>query len=132
MKNSDSKNLKKRYLLWLYKTTKEALDKIERRFTQLEIDRFILQELKRKDRGKNLKKFIAQWQAYILNKEKDSIALKYSDCGLSPEYRFMLLKLKAIEKAIIRELGNKALAAVKELYQQEMLRRILQEREEKR
>ena len=45
MNSQDVKNLKKRYFVWLYKTTKEAFDKFERKFTQTEIDKDILQEL---------------------------------------------------------------------------------------
>ena len=48
MDAKEIKNLKKRYLIWFYKTAKEALDKIERKFTQTEIDKFILKELKAK------------------------------------------------------------------------------------
>ena len=50
MDAKEIKNLKKRYLIWFYKTTKEALDKIERKFTQMEIDKFILKELNLKIR----------------------------------------------------------------------------------
>ena len=40
------RNLIKRYLVWCYKTTKEELDKIDRYFTQLIADEFILKQLK--------------------------------------------------------------------------------------
>lgn len=124
MDKKGRKNLKRRYLIWLYKTTKEALDKIERKFTQLEIDRFILKELK-KNKDKGLKKFIAEFEVYIQNKEKDGMALKYRGEKLKPDYLLLELKLKAIEKAIIKELGNKALNEIKSLYEKEMLERIL-------
>lgn len=45
--NLNTKKLKTRYLVWLYKTTKERLDRIDRKFTQLEVDRFILRELEK-------------------------------------------------------------------------------------
>ena len=50
--DKDSRNLKKRYLIWLYKTTKEALDRIERKFTQADIDKFILMDMIRQDKDK--------------------------------------------------------------------------------
>ena len=47
MDKKDEKNLRIRYLTWLYKTTKEAFDCYERKFTQLEIDEFILKEMEK-------------------------------------------------------------------------------------
>lgn len=132
MDKKDIKNLKKRYLIWFYKTTKEALDKIERKFTQLEIDKLLLKELKNKDKEKRADQFIAEFQAYILSKEMDSVGLKYEGKQLKPDYYFFDLKLKAVEKAIVKELGNKALDEIKALYEKEMTRRIMEQREEKR
>lgn len=131
------KNLKKRYLIWLYKTAKEALDKIERKFTQLEIDNFILGELKDKNKDSKIKGFIEELEVYIRNKEKEGLALKYLQDGkgqvgnkeLKPQYRFLEAKLKAVEKAIIKELGKKALEEIKVLYEIEMIERILKSRE---
>lgn len=131
MDKRDIKNLKKRYLIWFYKATKEALDKIERKFTQLDIDRLILKELKARDREKRAEKLIAEFQAYILSKEMDGIGLKYEGRQLKPEYYFLGLKLRAIEKAIVKELGKKALEEIKALYEKEMTERILKSREEK-
>lgn len=128
MKKQDLKNLKKRYLIWLYKNTKEALDRIERKFTQIEIDNFILRELKKEDRAKRARKFIVEFKAYIKNKEKDGIMLKYQGKELKPDYYFLVIKLEAIEKAIVRELGKSALGEIKELYEEEMLKRIIEER----
>jgi len=125
MNKQEKRNLKKRYLIWLYKTTKEALDRIERKFTQLEIDRFILKELKKSDKEKRLTKFIQEWQNYIQNKEKEGLNLKYEYSKLKPDYYFLFLKLKAIEKAIIKELGIKAKKEIKSLYEKEMMERIL-------
>jgi len=46
----DGKTLTKRYLLWCYKTTKEQLDWIDRKFTQIQVDRYTLKcLLKSKD-----------------------------------------------------------------------------------
>jgi hypothetical protein len=127
MGKQDVKDLKKRYLLWLYKTTKEALDKIERKFTQLEIDRFILQELRRLDKDKKIKKHIQEFESYIQNKEKEGLGLKYENGRLKPDYCFLALKLKAIESSIVKELGKNTLKEIKALYEKEMTERILRE-----
>ncbi len=126
MNRHDTLNLKKRYLIWLYKVAKEAQDKIERKFTQLEIDRFILKELEKENVHKN---FIAEFKQYIENKEKDGLGLKYKNNKLSPDYLFLASKLKAIEKAVIHELGKKALKEIKALYEKEMTERILKSTE---
>lgn len=128
MKKEEIKDLKKRYLFWLYKSTKEAFDRIERKFTQLEIDRFILKELRRLDTDKKVQKFIDEFNTYIQNKEKEAVSLKYENKGLKSEYSFLEFKLKAIEKAIIKNLGKGALEKIKDLYTQEMLKRIIEER----
>lgn len=128
MDKQESKNLKKRYLIWFYKTTKEALDKIERKFTQAEIDKFILKEL-RKQRKPELEKFITDFTAYIANKEKAGEELKYENGKLKADYQFLVLKLAAIEKVIQKELGKKALGEIKALYEKEMTERILKSTE---
>ncbi len=129
MEEQDKKNLKKRYLLWLYKTTKEALDKIERKFTQLEIDKFILKELKRLDKDKKIKKHIRGFESYIQNKEKEGLGLRYEFGQLKPDYCFLSLKLKAVENSIIKELGKNSLKEIKALYEKEMTGRILRSTE---
>lgn len=125
MEKQDTLNLKKRYLIWLYKTTKEELDKIERKFTQLEIDSFILKEMKRLDRPARVRKSIDDFASYIQNKAKDGLTLKYENNELKPQYRFLEIKLKAIEKAIALGFGKKFLKEVKMLYEVEMTGRIL-------
>lgn len=129
MKNSDLKNLKKRYLVWFYKANQEALDKIERKFTQVEIDRFILKELKRADKEKRVQSLIAQFQDYVQKKEEDGLKLKFEGKSLKAEYLFLVLKAEAIEKAIIKELGKKVLNEIKMLYEIEMTERILRSTE---
>ncbi len=129
MDRQDALNLKKRYLIWLYKTTKEALDRVERKFTQLEIDRFILKEIKKQDKSNGLAKFIEEFKVYIRNKEKDGLSLKFAGSKLKPEYQFLVLKLKAVEKAIIKNLGRGALNQIKSLYEKEMTERILKSTE---
>ena len=129
MNKQDLKNLKKRYLIWFYKATKEALDKIERKFTQADIDRFILKELKKADKEKAVESFIAQFEEYILKKEQEGLNLKFENKKLKPHYLFLALKLEAIEKAIAKELGKPALAEIKLLYEVEMTERILRSTE---
>ncbi|MCM8795211.1 MAG: hypothetical protein NC928_00755 [Candidatus Omnitrophica bacterium] len=125
MNKAEIKNLKKRYCLWLYKTTKESLDKIERKFTQLEIDRGILSELKKSPHAKKIKKFIREFEGYIQNKERDGLNLKYKNNALRPEYEFLVLKLRAVKKIIAKELGKDALRKIGFLYEKEMAKRIL-------
>jgi hypothetical protein len=127
--SNDLANLKKRYLLWLYKTTKEALDRIERKFTQLEIDKFLLNELKESAKDPRLAKYLDELKAYIAGKEKEGLELMYQGDGLSPEYHFLVLKVAAIEKAILKELGRKGLLEIRFLYEQEMEERILRSTE---
>ncbi len=129
MDKQDLKNLKKRYLVWFYKTTKEALDKIERKFSQAEIDRFILKELRKLDKKKEVESFISQFEEYIQKKEQEGANLKFENKGLKPHYLFLVLKLEAIEKAIQEELGKEALKEIKVLYEMEMTERILRSTE---
>src|SRR5512140_3490946 len=103
MKAQDTKNLERRYLVWFYKITKEALDKIERKFTQVEIDRALIAELKKADKRSGLRKFIAEFQAYVDTKEKDGLGLKFENKALRPEYEFLTAKLAALEKIIVKE-----------------------------
>ena len=129
MENHDLKDLKRRYLVWFYKTTKEAWDKIERKFTQIEVDELILEELKKDERSQKVKYFIDEFEAYIKRKSEDGLALKYDGKELKPEYLFLSLKLEAIEKAIVKELGKPALSKIKALYEKEMTERILKSTE---
>lgn len=129
MDKQDIKNLKKRYLIWFYKTTKEALDKIERKFTQLDIDNFVLAQLERLNKDKKVAGFIDEFRVYIQNKAKDGLSLKFKGEDLNPEYHFLTIKLKAVEKAIVKELGLKGLKEIKALYENEMTQRILKSTE---
>lgn len=131
MDKTDTLNLKKRYLVWLYKTTKEALDKTERKFTQLEIDRFLLKELKKANKDNRFKKFIDELWVYIQNKEKESLSQKFDGGKVRTDFLFLELKLKAIEKAILKELGRSAVKEIKSLYEKEMTGRILKSTEHK-
>jgi CRISPR/Cas system CMR-associated protein Cmr5 small subunit len=138
MDEQDIKNLKRRYLIWLYKTTKEAFDKFERKFTQLEIDKFILSQMEKELKEAYLPhekeaigKHVNDFLNYIDEKEKACLRLKYKNKKTNPEFLFLDLKLQAVEKAIIQELGKPALAEIKALYEKEMFERILNSTETK-
>ena len=132
------KNLIKRYLLWCYKTTKEELDRIDRKFTQLEVDYFIRQKLSESKSaavrlsGKEYLALLADFDDYISKKEKDATNLKYADSVkplFNPQYVYLNDRLKAIEKAAVVFLGKKELSAMQSLYEGEMTKRILEERQ---
>lgn len=129
MINHDTKNLKKRYLIWLYKVNKEELDRIDRKFTQLDIDKLILKELIKSDKNKRMENLIKDFKLYIENKEKEGRELKYSGNELKPTYLFITQKLSAVEKAIVKEFGKKTLNEISALYEAEMTERILKSTE---
>ena len=136
MDKKDEKNLKIRYLTWLYKTVKEAFDRYERKFTQIEIDGFVLREMEKELKGsympqekKSLEKLVNDFRLYIAEKEKACLKLKYKGKKIDPEFIFLDVKLNAIEKAIIKELGQEGLNKIKEAYHQEMIKRIIEEKE---
>lgn len=132
MNNQDIKNLKKRYFIWLYKTTKEEFDKFERKFTQTDIDKDILAEMENVLMGSYLphekvalEKLVNDFREYIAAKEKSCLELKYQGKKTNPDFIFLDVKLNAIEKIIVKELGRRALEEIKRLYEKEMARRIL-------
>ncbi len=129
MDNRDLKNLEKRYLIWLYKTSKEAFDRVERKFTQLTIDRVILKELKKDKSSRRIAKQIAEFSAYIEKKEKEGLSLKYEGKELKGEYLFLERQLKAVEKAVVEVFGKDTLDEIKSLYEKEMTERILKSTE---
>ena len=126
--------LTRRYLIWCYKTTKENLDRIERKFTQLTVDDFILDELKKKNAQQQCLGQFDELYRYIHSKREDAFKQKYTDASsktLTDDYNYLTLRFGAIEKAILRFLGKAALAEIESLYEKEMTRRILEAREEK-
>lgn len=136
MDKKDEKNLRIRYLTWLYKDTKEAFDRYERKFTQLEIDEFILKEMEKELKGsylpqekRALEKLVNDFKNYIAEKEKACLKLKYKGKKIDPEFIFLDVKLDAIEKAIASEFGKCALDKIREAYHSEMLRRIMEQKE---
>ena len=136
MDKKDEKNLKVRYLTWLYKTVKEAFDRYERKFTQLEIDEFVLREMEKELKGsympqekKALEKLVNDFRNYIAEKEKSCLKLKYKGKKIEPEFIFLDVKLNAIEKAIVKEIGQEGLEKIKTAYREEMIKRVLEERQ---
>lgn len=139
MDKKDVENLKKRYLFWLYKTTKEAFDRYERKFTQLEADESILKEIEKElkesylpGEKKDLEKYVNDLRNYIAQKEDACAKLKYKGKRTNPEFIFLDVKLNAVEKEIKKEFGDAGLKEIKELYEKEMIKRITEEKEEKR
>lgn len=138
MDKQDLRNLKKRYLIWLYKTTKEAFDRYERKFTQLDIDKFLLKEIEKEleeaylpNEKEAIKDFINDFVSYIDNKEKACVEVRQAGKKTNAEFLFLDMKLQAIERAILKELGKRALSRIKAMYEQEMSERILKRSDEK-
>lgn len=133
--NTNRNNLIRRYLLWCYKTTKESLDRIDRYYTQLDVDQFILEELNKRKKTKTdigLKQLVLDFESYMDKKKVNVDEKKFLDVAsrtLSPEYEYLRLRFSAIEKAINHFLGSKELARVRQLYEEEMSQRILSSRE---
>ncbi len=119
-------DLIRRYLLWFYKTAREAFERIERKTTQLIVDDFVLQHIKKV--GGNTKEF----EAYIKAKQADELKLKYADNKaktLHPQYVGLKNRLQAVEAAIVHFLGKKELRAMRTMYEHEFTARILQAKE---
>lgn len=136
MNNQDIKNLKKRYFIWLYKTAKAVFDKYERKFTQVDIDKDILMEMEKELLGSYLphekdalQRQIDDFEKYIENKEKACSEFRNQGKKINPEFIFSEMKLDAIEKTIVKELGRKGLEEIKSLYEKEMVERILKSTE---
>lgn len=132
LEKTDCMLLSKRYLLWLYKTTKEELDKIERKFTQLEIDREIekLLEKEAKLLGAATREGVAPhlkaWREYVFEKESEAQKLKFGDDGQpQPEYLFLHLKLKVVERVATARFGRKAFHEFKEICEAAAVHRIV-------
>jgi len=123
-----------RYLLWLYKTTREQTERIERKFTQLDIDKKILERLEAQqgtEDAASVQGHIQEWRCYIAQKHKDGIAAVYTkeDGPRRGDYLFLKYKLQAIEESIQELFGAKELKRMKQMFDDEMVKRILGERE---
>jgi hypothetical protein len=123
----DHKNLIRRYLIWAYKSTKEGFERIERKTTQLTVDEFILDHLR-----KNRAQVPPSFKAYIEEKRRDELKLKYADAGKKkyhPQYMELKDRLGAVEASIKYFLGDQEMKRIAELYEKEFTRRILEARE---
>lgn len=136
MNNQDVKNLKKRYFIWLYKSAKEVFDKFERKFTQVDIDKDILDAMEDELLGsylphekEALQRHINDFHKYIENKEKACPELRDQHKKINPDFIFSEIKLDSIEKMIVKELGRRGLEEIKSLYEKEMTERILKNTE---
>lgn len=134
--SAQEKALIQRYLIWCYKTTKESLDKIDRKFTQIQVDRFILghieKSLPRPSSRSEYSQLIDDFKVYISSKEKDGLSQKYLNSkGGAPHSNYIYLqnRFNAIEKAIRHFCGPRVLTKISLLYEQEMTRRILESRD---
>ncbi len=134
LSKDDHASLLKRYLLWLYKTTKDACDKIDRKFTQLEIDRQIEKILEKSVDAcdpvlkQALVLQLGEWKAYIIGKEADAERLKFDSNGqLDPHYAFLCLKKEAVERLILMHFGPKGLNQIKDLCEEASIMRILED-----
>lgn len=134
------KNLTRRYLTWCYKTTKESLDRIDRYYTQIPVDYYLLRQLKSSkcfknpEVNKNYKDLVNGFEKYIDVKKKNVDAKKFKDLKckeLSPEYLYLKERFAAIENTIVYFLGKKELEKIDSLYEVEMTNRILSAREHK-
>jgi len=126
------RGLLRRYLLWMYKTTKDELDRIDRKFTQLDVDRFIAgyffkisRRLSKRSR-EALDPFFREWDEYVEVKEKDAQDLKSVGPGeMEARYAFLHLKLQAVQTAARRYLGPKSVKEFQRLYESKAVERIL-------
>jgi len=116
----------------MYKTTKEELDRIDRKSTQIDVDRFIadyffkLSGRLSKKSCEALSPFFREWDEYIATKEKDAEDLKYVGPGeLEAHYAFLHLKLQAVLSAARRFLGPKAIVEFQRLYEAKAIENIL-------
>jgi hypothetical protein len=132
----EEKALLRRYLVWCYKTTKESLDRIDRKFTQAAVDHFILGRLN-KAKGPvhaqgEYQKLVEDFKVYVSDKEKEGNKQKFLNgegSELHPHYLYLQNRLKAIEEAIAYYLGPQELAGINRLYEDEFTRRILESKE---
>ncbi len=145
----DKRSLSRRYLFWLYKTTKDELDKVDRKFTQLDIDRAIQKMLVIKTGAlkgalkDDVAPYLAEWKEYILQKEGEGIGLKFSSSGrldpsligigrsvpsgLDPKYLFLSLKLEAVTAITTKMFGANTLKEFRKLCEEAAMKMIMQD-----
>ena len=78
------------------------------------------------------KKLVEEFEQYLKTKLDKANEKKYADKSakeFNASYRYQQDRLAAIESAIKRFLGGEELAMIQGLYEQEMIKRILEARE---
>ncbi len=112
--------------MWCYKSTKDELDRIDRKFTQLKVDDFILGKLSAMsgEEKQILERSIAEFKDYIVKKEESAAAEKST-----PKHVYLKARLSAVEDAVKHFLGAPELKKIIALYEAEMTGRILQARD---
>ena len=135
----DANSLTQRYLFWLYKTTRDQADKIDRKFTQLEVDKEIQKILEKKVHSlkkvsqKSIKPFLKEWEEYIFAKQSDAQKLKFNEEGdFSDEYLFLHLKLAVITQIIKDRFGLATLKKFTALCEECAFKAILRETSNRR
>ena len=129
---SEEKKLTRRYLIWCYKTTKEASDRVDRKFTQLFVDKELLNQLQNSKDKVLIAKKIDEFKVYMADKKRSALSEKFSNndhTQLQADYLYLKNRLAGVEKAISFFLSKKSLIEIKSLYEKEMTRRILESRE---
>jgi hypothetical protein len=127
--------LTKRYLIWCYKTTKEDLDRIDRYYTQLKIDQFVLDQLvgeKIYRSDDEYQKLVKNFEEYMFKKKDNVDAKKFRDITkniLDPNYIYLQKRFVALEEAIKKFLGESELKKIETSYEEEMTRRIWEARD---
>jgi hypothetical protein len=109
IRHSD-KSLVKRYLFWLYKMTRDELDRIDRKFTQLEVDRGI-QKIFREHEDGVLAPFIGEWDKG----------------GVLSSYVFLRLKLEAVQSVASKRFGRRIVSEFEKIYEDAAMKNILQD-----
>ncbi len=134
--SENEKQLIFRYFLWFYKITKEELERVDRKFTQLAADEEVLSRVRKMPPEKSVDpayaSMVKDFEKYITSKRSKALQEKYDPPGkkmLKSEYLFLKNRLKAVEQTALHLLGPARLKRIKSLYQEEMIRRILESRE---
>lgn len=130
LSRQDRYSLYKRYLFWLYKNTREECDRIDRKFTQLDIDEEISSFLGSAFIGekemRQIGPFVLEWKDYISRKKADADKLKFSEDGdVNPAYVFMRLKLKAVEASVLKHFGRRGMEEFRRLFEESSMQRIM-------
>lgn len=132
MTQPSEKSLTKRYLFWLYKTTRDELDRIDRKFTQLEVDRG-LQRVFRSRGNAALSSFMDEWDRYIVAKEADARKLKFDEQGKELAfYVFLRLKLESVIEITRERFGIRAVRQFEQLIEEAAMKYILEDASGKR